>query len=139
MENRIPLFVWITVFASLLIIAGSVAYYFVWFLPSNERLKLQLQQTKSENTKLREIELTKLSDEEKEKQRVANIKKSEVDVIVGGPSCQPFSRSNEGKRKGTKDARGLMIFDSIKDKTINDLNCYEQGYPDLSKIKAYKS
>ena len=36
-------------------------------------------------------------------------------------------------------ARGLMIFDSIKDKTINDLNCYEQGYLDLSKIKAYES
>jgi len=35
--------------------------------------------------------------------------------------------------------RGLQLFDSIKDKTINNLNCYEQGYPDLSKIKAYKS
>jgi len=37
--------------------------------------------------------------------------RGKVDLIVGGPSCQPFSRSNEGKRKGTKDARGLMIFE----------------------------
>jgi len=42
---------------------------------------------------------------------VAGLKKSEVSLIVGGPSCQPFSRSNEGKRKGTKDARGQMIFE----------------------------
>lgn len=40
----------------------------------------------------------------------AGLKKNEVDLIAGGPSCQPFSRSNEGKRKGTKDARGLMVF-----------------------------
>lgn len=37
--------------------------------------------------------------------------KRDIDLVVGGPSCQPFSRSNEGKRKGTKDARGLMIFE----------------------------
>ncbi len=43
--------------------------------------------------------------------RVAGINKKEIDLIAGGPSCQPFSRSNEGKRKGTKDARGLMIFE----------------------------
>lgn len=42
--------------------------------------------------------------------KAAKIKKKDVDVIAGGPSCQPFSRSNEGKRKGTKDARGLLIF-----------------------------
>lgn len=41
----------------------------------------------------------------------AKIRKKDVDIIAGGPSCQPFSRSNEGKRKGTKDARGLMIFE----------------------------
>lgn len=43
--------------------------------------------------------------------KAAGLKKSEVDIVAGGPSCQPFSRSNEGKRKGTKDARGLMIFE----------------------------
>lgn len=37
--------------------------------------------------------------------------KGKIDLIAGGPSCQPFSRSNEGKRRGTKDARGLMIFE----------------------------
>ncbi len=41
----------------------------------------------------------------------AGIKKVEVDLVAGGPSCQAFSRSNEGKRKGTKDARGKMIFE----------------------------
>ncbi|MEA2033619.1 MAG: DNA cytosine methyltransferase [Euryarchaeota archaeon] len=41
----------------------------------------------------------------------AGLKKNEVDLVAGGPSCQPFSRSNEGKRKGTKDARGLMVFE----------------------------
>lgn len=40
-----------------------------------------------------------------------SFEKGEIDIIAGGPSCQPFSRSNEGKRKGTKDARGLMIFE----------------------------
>lgn len=41
----------------------------------------------------------------------AGIKKAEVDLVAGGPSCQAFSRSNEGKRKGTKDARGKMVFE----------------------------
>lgn len=43
--------------------------------------------------------------------KLCNVKKKDVDLVVGGPSCQPFSRSNEGKRKGIKDARGLMIFE----------------------------
>jgi len=51
--------------------------------------------------------------------KAAKIKKNEVDLIAGGPSCQPFSRSNEGKRKGTKDARGLMIFEFAR--LVNEL------------------
>jgi hypothetical protein len=35
-------------------------------------------------------------------------------------------------------ARGLMLFDLIKNKRLKDLNVKDQGYPDLSKIKAYK-
>jgi len=41
----------------------------------------------------------------------AKLTKSQVDLIAGGPSCQPFSRSNEGKRKGVKDRRGKLIFE----------------------------
>ncbi|MFH1590948.1 MAG: DNA cytosine methyltransferase [archaeon] len=43
--------------------------------------------------------------------KATKLSKKDIDLIAGGPSCQPFSRSNEGKRKGTKDARGLMIFE----------------------------
>ena len=35
-------------------------------------------------------------------------------------------------------ARGLMLFDMIKDKELKDLSCEEQRYPDLSKMKAYQ-
>lgn len=41
----------------------------------------------------------------------AKINRNKVDLIAGGPSCQPFSRSNEGKRKGVKDKRGKLIFE----------------------------
>ena len=35
-------------------------------------------------------------------------------------------------------ARGLMLFDLIKDKSLLDIDWKTQGYPDLSKIKAYQ-
>ena len=35
-------------------------------------------------------------------------------------------------------ARGLVLFDIIKGKFLEDIDCKSQGYPDLSKIKAYK-
>ena len=35
-------------------------------------------------------------------------------------------------------ARGLMLFDLIKNKDLPDLDSTKQGYPDLSKIEAYK-
>ena len=41
----------------------------------------------------------------------SKVKKNKVALIAGGPSCQPFSRSNEGKRKGIKDRRGKLIFE----------------------------
>ena len=35
-------------------------------------------------------------------------------------------------------ARGLMLFDLIKDKDLPDMDSTKQGYPDLSKVEAYK-
>src|SRR5437867_2586192 len=29
----------------------------------------------------------------------ADLRDGDVDVVFGGPACQPFSRSNEGRRK----------------------------------------
>ena len=43
--------------------------------------------------------------------REAGLRKGDVDVVFGGPSCQPFSRSNEGRRRGIKDPRGRLIFE----------------------------
>lgn len=40
----------------------------------------------------------------------ARLTEGSVDLVVGGPSCQPFSRSNEGRRRGAKDPRGKLIF-----------------------------
>jgi dTDP-4-amino-4,6-dideoxygalactose transaminase len=34
-------------------------------------------------------------------------------------------------------ARGLMLFDVIKDKNLLDMDSTKQNYPDLSKVKAY--
>lgn len=39
---------------------------------------------------------------------IANLDKGEVDLVVGGPPCQTFSRSNEGNREGTDDSRGML-------------------------------
>lgn len=38
----------------------------------------------------------------------ANIDKSEIDLVVGGPPCQTFSRSNEGSRSGTGAEKGKL-------------------------------
>ena len=35
-------------------------------------------------------------------------------------------------------ARGLMLFETIKDKDLPDIDAKTQGYPDLSLIKAYQ-
>ena len=35
-------------------------------------------------------------------------------------------------------ARGLMLFDLIKDKDLRDIDPKTQNYPDLSKVEAYK-
>ena len=43
--------------------------------------------------------------------RRAGLRRGDVDVVLGGPSCQPFSRSNEGRRKGIKDPRGRLVFE----------------------------
>jgi DNA (cytosine-5)-methyltransferase 1 len=39
----------------------------------------------------------------------ADVKKSEIDLVVGGPPCQTFSRSNEGSRSGTEADRGKLF------------------------------
>jgi DNA (cytosine-5)-methyltransferase 1 len=38
----------------------------------------------------------------------AGLDRGEVDLLVGGPPCQTFSRSNEGDRKGTDASRGML-------------------------------
>ncbi len=43
--------------------------------------------------------------------RKAGLRRGDVDVVFGGPSCQPFSRSNEGRRRGIKDPRGRLVFE----------------------------
>src|SRR5438552_2443991 len=43
--------------------------------------------------------------------RMAGLRRGDVDVVFGGPSCQPFSRSNEGRRRGIKDPRGRLVFE----------------------------
>ena len=35
-------------------------------------------------------------------------------------------------------ARGLALFDTVKDKDLPDLKVEEQGYPDLSKWECFK-
>src|SRR3989344_6589753 len=53
-----PLIFWATLSLSLLIIAGSIAYYFLWFLPNKEEAKVTTQQTEikqeAQKTKTRE-------------------------------------------------------------------------------------
>ena len=36
-------------------------------------------------------------------------------------------------------ARGLWLFDMVKNKNIPDMRVEEQGYPDLSKFKIYEN
>jgi DNA (cytosine-5)-methyltransferase 1 len=43
--------------------------------------------------------------------RRAGLLRGDIDVVFGGPSCQPFSRSNEGRRNGIRDPRGRLIFE----------------------------
>src|SRR5438445_8002915 len=43
--------------------------------------------------------------------RKAGLRRGDIDVVFGGPSCQPFSRSNEGRRNGIRDPRGRLIFE----------------------------
>jgi len=38
----------------------------------------------------------------------ADVDREEVDILVGGPPCQTFSRSNEGTRSGTDTERGKL-------------------------------
>ena len=42
----------------------------------------------------------------------AGLKKSEVDLIFGGPPCQSFSSA--GKMRSIKDSRGTLIFDFVR-------------------------
>ena len=38
----------------------------------------------------------------------AGVDAEDVDLVAGGPPCQTFSRSNEGNRQGTNEARGML-------------------------------
>lgn len=42
-----------------------------------------------------------------------NVTAEDVDLVVGGPPCQPFSRSNEGNRRGV-DAQPGQLFQSYE-------------------------
>ena len=42
------------------------------------------------------------------------ISREEVDLVVGGPPCQTFSRSNEGSRSGTAAAKGKLYEEFAK-------------------------
>jgi DNA (cytosine-5)-methyltransferase 1 len=44
--------------------------------------------------------------------QAAGIKKTEVDLVAGGPPCQPFSVF--GNRKGTDDDRGQLVFEFVR-------------------------
>ncbi len=43
--------------------------------------------------------------------RQAGLRRGDVDMVFGGPSCQPFSRSNEGRRRGIQDPRGRLVLE----------------------------
>lgn len=66
MKTRIPLFVWIILSISLLIIAGSIAYYFVWFLPNKEKATVENKQDQQTN------ELTQEERETQTRQKCAD-------------------------------------------------------------------
>jgi len=43
-----------------------------------------------------------------------DIEPDEVDLLVGGPPCQTFSRSNEGARQGTDASRGMLYEEYVR-------------------------
>jgi hypothetical protein len=60
MKNRIPTFFWIILSLSILIIATSIAYYFLWFLPNKEKIKYdpsQVEQTEGINREDKETQI----------------------------------------------------------------------------------
>jgi len=46
--------------------------------------------------------------------KAGDIKPEEVDLLVGGPPCQTFSRSNEGARQGTDASRGMLYEEYVR-------------------------
>ncbi len=44
--------------------------------------------------------------------RMADLKASDVDVVVGGPPCQSFSTA--GRRQGIQDPRGTLLWDFLR-------------------------
>lgn len=43
--------------------------------------------------------------------QVAGVNRDSIDLVVGGPPCQTFSRSNEGERQGTASKRGMLFWE----------------------------
>ncbi len=46
--------------------------------------------------------------------RGAQIRSGSLALLAGGPPCQPFSRSNEGRRRGLRDSRGRLVWEMVR-------------------------
>lgn len=46
--------------------------------------------------------------------KAGDVNSDDVDLLVGGPPCQTFSRSNEGARQGTDASRGMLYEEYVR-------------------------
>jgi DNA (cytosine-5)-methyltransferase 1 len=60
------------------------------------------------NTKVIEADIRQINP----KSLMTGISRKEIDLLFGGPPCQPFSQI--GKQKGLEDERGLLLFQIVR-------------------------